>query len=383
MIAKGYPIQHRTKQRFYRSPKRQQGAALLIALVIMTIAVGISANMMFRQQLHTKLASNISNLEQAYPYATALEDFSRTVLARDFEDEPGTDNLTEAWATELPPIPIPGGTMTGRLYDLQAKLNLNNLYPPEKPIEEETEEQATAAEGEGQGEAEPLTAEEIRLRKDQNRYIYAQLRTIRLLETIDPDEELGPAANFADTVQDWIDEDTNTSPGGAESDYYQSQDPGYNTANSFLVSDTELRLLKDVDTETFKLLRKYFTALPEYAEINVNTAPIEVIQSLGFTPEQAENIVSVRDEEPFESMESFLSLAVVSEATQAPEGEQPAVYEEYISVTSKYFLLQGEINIGTARLYLNSILHRNDGKVAVVSRDFSNQQVEQIKEPEE
>ena len=184
-------------------------------------------------------------------------------------------------------------------------------------------------------------------------------------------------------MQDWIDEDTNTSPGGAESDYYQSQDPGYNTANSFLVSDTELRLLKDVDTETFKLLRKYFTALPEYAEINVNTAPIEVIQSLGFTPEQAENIVSVRDEEPFESMESFLSLAVVSEATQAPEGEQPAVYEEYISVTSKYFLLQGEINIGTARLYLNSILHRNDGKVAVVSRDFSNQQVEQIKEPEE
>jgi general secretion pathway protein K len=379
MTAKHPLTKKRTKQRFHRPPKQQQGAALLIALVIMTIAVGISANMMFRQQLHTKLASNISNLEQAYPYATALEDFSRTVLSRDFEDEPGSDNLTEAWATELPPIPIPGGTMTGRLYDLQAKLNMNNLYPPEKPIEEETEEQATEAEG----EAEPLTAEEIRLRKDQNRYIFAQQRTIRLIETIDPDEELGPAANFADTVQDWIDEDSTSGAGGAESDYYQSQDPGYNAANSFLVSDTELRLLKDVDTDTFKLLRKFFTALPEYSEINVNTAPIEIIQALGFTPEQAENIVSVRDEEPFKSMENFLSLAVVSDATQAPEGEEPAVYEEYISVTSKYFLLQGEINIGTARLYLNSILHRNDGKVAVVSRDFSNQQVEQIKEPEE
>jgi general secretion pathway protein K len=379
MIAKNYPIQQRNRKHFHRSPKQQRGAALLIALVIMTIAVGISANIMFRQQLHTRLASNISNLEQAYPYATALEDFSRTVLSKDFEEEPSTDNLTEPWATELPPIPIPGGTMTGRLYDLQAKLNMNNLYPPEKPIEEETEEQATATEG----EAEPLTAEEIRLRKDQNRYIYAQQRTIRLIETIDPDEELGPAANFADTVQDWIDEDTNTSPGGAESDYYQSQDPGYNTANSFLVSDTELRLLKDVDTETFKLLRKYFTALPEYSDVNVNTAPIEVIQALGFTPEQAENIVSVRDEEPFESMENFLSLAVVSDATQAPEGEEPAVYEEHIAVTSKYFLLQGEVNIGTARLYINSILHRNDGKVTVVSRDFSNQQVEQIKEPEE
>jgi general secretion pathway protein K len=377
MIVK-YPLtRQRLKQRFRHSPQQQQGAALLIALVIMTIAIGISANIMFRQQLHTQLASNIGNLEQAYPYATALEDFSRTVLARDFEDEPDTDNLTEAWATEIPPIPIPGGTMTGRLFDLQAKLNLNNLYPPEKPIEEETEEQPEAE------DAEPPTAEELRLIKDQNRYIIATQRTTRLIETIDPDEEIGPAANFADTVQDWIDEDTNTSPGGAESDYYQSQDPGYNTANSFLVSDTELRLLKDVDTDNFKLLRQYFTALPEYSEINVNTAPIEVIQSLGFTPEAAENIISVREEDPFMSMEDFLSLAVVNEATQVPEGEEPAVYEQDIVVTSKYFLLQGEINIGTARLYINSILHRNDGKVAVVSRDFSNQQVDQIIEPEE
>ena len=360
--------------------KRQQGAALLIALVIMTIAIGIAANIMFRQQLHTRLASNISNLEQAYPYATALEDWSRTILTRDFEDEPGTDNLTEAWATEIPPIPIPGGSMTGRLFDLQAKLNLNNLYPPEKPIEENTEE-STGEQAEG--EEEPLTPEEIRIIKDQNRYIYAKQRTTRLIQTIDPDEEIGPAENFADVVQDWIDEDTDTSSGGAESDYYQSLDPAYNTANSFLASDTELRLLKEVDTDIYKLLRQYLTALPEYSDVNVNTAPIEVIQALGFTAEAAENIISVREENPFESMEDFLSLAVVSEATQAPEGEQPAVYEEYIAVTSKYFLLQGEINIGTARLYINSILHRNDGKVAVVSRDFSNQQVEQIKEPEE
>ena len=375
MTANPFLAQSRIRQRIHHSPKQQQGAALLIALVIMTIAIGIASNIMFRQQLHTRLASNISNLEQAYPYATAIEDWSRTILIRDLEDEPGTDNLTEAWATEIPPIPIPGGTMTGRLYDLQAKLNMNNLYPPEKPIEENPE---PPVEG-----APPATAEEIRVNEDQWRYTHAQQRTKRLIETIDPDEELGPAENFGDTVQDWIDEDTNTSPGGAESDYYQSQDPGYNTANSFLVSDTELRLLKDVDTDTYKLLRQYFTALPEYSEVNVNTAPIEVIQALGFTPEQAENIVSVRDEEPFQSMEAFLSLAVVTDATQAPEGEEPAVYEEYISVTSKYFLLQGEVNIGTARLYINSILHRNDGKVNVVSRDFSNQQAEQIKEPEE
>ena len=126
--------------------------------------------------------------------------------------------------------------------------------------------------------------------------------------------------------------------------------------------------------------------------MNVNTAPTEVIQALGFTPQQAENIISVRDEDPFQSMEDFLSLAVVSEATQVPEGQEdlpeeervaPAVYEQGLSVTSEYFFLQGEVNIGTARLYINSILHRKNGKVTVISRDFSNQQVEKNKEPEE
>ena len=371
MIAK----QPSFKQPNCQSPAKQQGAALLIALVIMTIAIGIAANIMFRQQLHTRLASNISNLEQAYPYATALEDWSRTILSRDFEDAPETDNLTEVWATEVPPIPIPGGSMSGRLFDLQAKLNLNNLVPSE--IKKAEDLPTTPAEGEP-----PLTAEQIKLIDDYNRYTIAKGRTNRLIATLDSEETIGPAENFSDTVEDWIDEDSETSPGGAESDYYQSQDPAYNTANNLLVSVTELRLLKDIDTDAYKLLNKQLTALPvpEYTAVNVNTASIEVIQALGFTPEASENIISIRDENPFPSMEEFLAVQVVSAATA---GEEPEVYEQGLSVTSSYFLMQGEVNIGTARLYINSILHRKDGKVTVVSRDFSNQQVEENIEPEE
>ena len=91
----------------------------------------------------------------------------------------------------------------------------------------------------------------------------------------------------------------------------------------------------------------------------------------------------MREEDPFQSMEDFLALAVVNEAIQSTEDEEPAVYEQNLSVTSNYFLLQGEVNIGTARLYINSILYRKDGKVIIVSRDFSNQQVEKNIELEE
>lgn len=357
-----------------KAPVKQRGAALLIALVIMSIAMGIAVNIMFRQQLHTRLAVNISNLEQIYPYATGLEDWSRTILNRDAEESPDSDDLTEAWATEIPPIPIPGGTMIGRLFDLQAKLNLNNLYPPERPIEENADEDNST-------EETPLTAEEKRILEDQNRYLIAKLRVEKLLQTIDPEEELGPAINFTDIVTDWIDNDSNTSEAGAESDYYQTLDPPYNTADSLLVNETELRLLKDIDKDAFELLRPHLTMLPEYTSVNVNTASMEVFQALGFTSEAAENIISVRDESPFPSMEDFMDLAVVQVATEETDDDPPEVYRQHLSVTSDYFLLRGEVNIGTARLYINSILHRKDGKVTVVSRDFSNQQI--VEETEE
>lgn len=378
-------LSHRTHSLSHyhkKPPARQKGAALLIALVIMSIAMGIAVNIMFRQQLHTRLAVNISNLEQIYPYATGLEDWARTILNLDAKDSPDTDDLTEAWATEIPPIPIPGGTMSGRLFDLQSKFNLNNLFPPERPIEDNPEQDTAAEAGDENQDAngKTLTEEEKRIIADQNRYIIARLRTEKLLQTIDPDEELGPAANFSDVVTDWIDNNTDTLEAGAESDYYQTLDPPYNAADSLLVNETELRLLKDIDKEAFDMLRPHITMLPEYTPVNVNTASMEVFQGLGFTAEAAENIISVRDEEAFESMEDFLELAVVQVATEETEDQPPMVYKQHLSVTSDWFLLRGEVNIGTARLYINSILHRKDGKVSVVSRDFSNQQIVETEE---
>lgn len=79
-------------------------------------------------------------------------------------------------------------------------------------------------------------------------------------------------------------------------------------------------------------------------------------------------------------MDDFLELAVVQVAIEETEDQPPMVYQQFLSATTDYFLLQGEVNIGTARLYINSILHRKDGKVMVVSRDFSNQQIVETEE---
>jgi len=351
-----------------KSRSKQQGAALIIALVIMSIALAIVTNILFRQQLTTRLTYNISNLEQAYPYATGLEDFARTVLKRDYEEDENKDDLTEFWATPVN-FPIDGGTMSGRLIDLQAKQNLNNLIPYD-PAADAIDLNRTEP---------PFTEAEERLINEKFLFDLASVNIQTLLQTIDPDGEIATPENFVDIVRDWIDSDSNTSEGGAESSDYQIEDPAYNAANTLIANTTEIRLLKDIDNENYELLKQHFSALPEYTPVNVNTADETTLQALGFTSDAVENIISVRDDEPFETLDSFKDLAVVQIALEDPDGaegeESPAVFEESFSVTTQYFLLQGEINIGTARLYINSILHRVDGKVTVISRDFSNQQV--------
>lgn len=350
-----------------KSKSKQQGAALIIALVIMSIALAIVTNIMFRQQLSTRLSSNIGNLERAYPFATAIEDFARVVLIRDFEDSPDKDDLEEAWTTPVSTA-IDGGTMSGQLFDLQGKLNLNNLLPYDPAADDIDAERATPA----------LTDAEKQLLEDKFYFDLASTHVQALLQVIDPDQEINSPESFVDIVKDWIDSDSTVSSGGAESTDYQIEDPAYNAANTLMVNPSEIRLLKDLDDDNYDVLKDNFSTLPEYTLVNVNTADETTLQAIGFTAEAVENIISVRDEQPFETLEDFKDLAVVQVALEDPDGEgdlPPPVFEEALSVKSQYFLLRGEINIGAARLYINSILYRDGAKVTVISRDFSNQQL--------
>ena len=59
---------------------QQRGVALIIALIITTIALTLSAAVIYRQQLHIRLTGNIANLGQAYQYASGMEDWAGTIL---------------------------------------------------------------------------------------------------------------------------------------------------------------------------------------------------------------------------------------------------------------------------------------------------------------
>ena len=367
------------------STQQQQGVALITAMIITTIAVSLAGMVMYRQQLQIRLSSNISHLEQAYLYVYGMEDWAGTILNNSFEDnDKKYVSLEDNWYADgnLITFPIDGGTLNGQLIDLQGRINVNALTwpkppPPPRNVTPNANSNTNTNTNQSTGvtPSTPILPDIAQINRD---------RLENLLAKIDPQQNMGPVENFTDILKDWIDKDQKNgnvsarpsdgeSGSGAESDYYQSLDPAYFSANTKMINTTELRLLKDMTKNVYIELKKYITALPiEKAttpngkdirtKLNVNTADKKVLSSLaGLTPEDAENIIERRDSEPFKTMNAFKQFAINLDEKEL----------EDIDVTSNFFLLKGRVTIINASIPVNSILERKNGKISVIMRDFS------------
>ena len=184
---------------------RQRGVAIITALLIVAIATTVSATISTRLQLDVRRTGNMIAGDQAYLYSLTAENWSQRILREDREENQ-IDHLDEDWAIEVPPIPVDGGYIRGKLSDLQSCFNLNSI-----------------------------------LDADADKAV-ARTRLERLLEN------LGIDKSNAQTVMDWIDNDLQTTlPDGAEDVFYMNLERPYRTANTALMSVSELRLIKGFD----------------------------------------------------------------------------------------------------------------------------------------
>jgi general secretion pathway protein K len=326
---------------------RQQGIALITALLIVTLATTAAVTITSQLQREIRRSGNIMHRDQAYIYALAAEDFARYGLKLDF-DTSKNDHLNELWHIIPVAEDIEGGTLEGRLDDLQGLFNLNNL------------------------------ANKKALDKDR-----FQLLLKNLQFTGDEIQQLTAA------LLDWLDSDqTSQLSYGAEDDYYQGlSDPlkPYLTANQLLSNLSELKLIKGFSDEILLKLRltpaldpvsgevllPVFTVLPSYTEININTASVEVLKSIDtqITDAIAQEIIVKRDGDvnnggvatPFESVNDFKKYL---EGLSVKNLDVTS-----LSVVTEYFLLTANTTISHAQMHLRSILKRdNKGVSSVISR---------------
>jgi general secretion pathway protein K len=144
-----------------------------------------------------------------------------------------------------------------------------------------------------------------------------------------------------------------------------------------MASASELRLVRGIEEEAFEVLTRgrlleegqrdtpLVVALPERTAVNVNTAPAGVLVAIGLPEAAADQVVADREEEPFEQVDDFLSHPSVSDVELLREEGQT----EDLGVTSDYFLVYVQVEVARARVFLYSVLYRDqDGMMSAVMR---------------
>lgn len=299
----------RARRRGGRSRTRQRGVAVVTAMLVVAIGTIIAVNLMWDATLDQRRTLAALASDQGLLYLQSAEAWVGDILRQDLVDSPDADHLGEEWAIELAPLPVEGGTIAGRLEDLQGRFNLNNLIGTN-------------------GREDPIAV--------------AQFERLLALVGLDP--------VLAGAVVDWIDADVELRfPDGGEDAAYADTDPQYRTANVLLTSPSELMAINGFDRSAYRALAPYVTALPPGTSLNVNTAPPLVLQSLSDTMDAAlvEQLVEERADIGFDDVDaSFRGLV------------EPEMLQRIDAVTS-YFLLTATVQLGTTQLTMRSVLYRD------------------------
>lgn len=329
-------------------PAGERGVALITVLLVVALATAAAASMTGDHQFDIRRTGNRIALTQAHQIALGGESWAMGILARDRRGETGTtegggdsdrnpeiDALDEIWAQDLPPIPIEGGQVTGRIVDVQGRFNINNLI---------TGDRVDAA---------------------------ALARFEQLLEVVSLNREIAQA------VVDWLDPNSETTyPGGAEDDFYSGLKDPYRAANQPAASASELRLVRGIDATAWNRLAPHVTALPEATAINVNTATSRVMQAVvpGLGEGEAEQLLELAAAQPFESVDAFRRHPLVRQAIRQAGGPETGDDNQArgvggpFAVATSYFRVQVDVQIGGIDYRLYSWFARKDNGASSVFR---------------
>jgi general secretion pathway protein K len=305
-----------------KAPRRaQRGVALITAMIIFALAMILAADVVRRGFLDQRRAANVIALDQGYEVALGAEAWAADFLARD-KRENKIDHLGEAWAQQLPPLPLDnGGTIEGRIEDMQGRYNLNNLIAAD-----------------GTPDPKELHTLEIILER-------AQMET-----------------KWAGAIADWLDADTQPSfPDGAEDSEYTSQTPPHLAANMAITRVSELLVLPGFGRENYRKLEPYVTALPRSGQptkLNVCTAPGVVLDA--FLDNGERNYSQLTHADLYKRRIEVGCFPTVSDFKNNLPNTDPKQAElaKRITDQSEYFRATVWVSIGTSELTLYSLLRR-------------------------
>jgi general secretion pathway protein K len=318
-----------------RSPTR--GAALLLAMVILTIVATIASGMVWQQTRAVQVeAAERARLQAAWILAGAL-DWARLILREDQRvneqrqrnGQLPYDGLDEPWATPLAEARLsaflaadrdnnaedggPEAFLSGSIVDAQSHWNLRNLVGQDGKI------------------------------------VPAELAALRVLLDL-----AGAPGDAADRIA-----------GALRDAWAPTVDPA--NARTRPVAPARLADLAwlGIEPSILSRLEPWVTLLPVRSPVNVNTASREAIVAAidNLDLGTAERLVQQRQRQPFESLE----------AVRAQLPPNTPIDAARISVLSSWFEIAGRLRLEERVLEERSLVERrSDGNVVVRRRERLN-----------
>lgn len=312
--------------------QRQRGIALITILMMVALATILAAGIAKQQGATAQGTQSLMQQNQALLYAKSAEAFFSELLIDDAKNAAELDHLQETWAQPMPPFPVDGGLVTGRLEDQNAKFNLNSLV---------------------QADGEKINPA-------------AQAWCIRVLQ------HANLAPELVEALIDWQDQnDELTGTMGAESGYYQSLGQGYLAPNQALTDVAELKQIRGFDQQHYQVLKPYVAAYPREQKVNVNTASAWLLSTIDpkLKLSEVENLLTQRRGQ----LKHWQNL---NEFWQTPPFDQvdPAIQSQMnslLAVQSNSFLGLVEIEFSGYKRYMQSQLQRDGQNIRVLSRSLA------------
>ncbi len=293
--------------------KPVKGSALLTALFIMTLVAIVATAMSTKVQLDIYRTKLIVTHDKVYLASQAVTFWALGELnnKKNKFSKANVQGMVSLFPHNMENIENTV-TLSGALYDLQARYNINNL---------------------------------------ENRK--SMMGFINLIGAAMPHHTESERVKLTLAINDWLSSYDLARGKDNYLSYYMSQKPPYYPSHQLMSSKSELRLVKDLNASLYLALEPLISALPESTPININTAPIQVLKSLSNTmnENQLNELIKARKENGIKDLGKIAEIL-----------KKLNIANDQITLESNYFLSVASATSDNLNLTVYTLFKRSRDK---------------------
>ena len=310
-----------------RHRQHQRGAALLLAMIIVTLIATLAVSMVWQQWRAIQVETAERSRSQSAWILSGALDWAGLILKEDARPSAAqVDHLGEPWAVPLAEARLstflaadkdntddaPDAFLSGSITDAQSRFNLRNLID------------------------------------EKNQVSAVDLATLRrLCENV----------NVSVTVADLL-------ANGLKAAYAPAGSPGAPVNPPLMPKRISQLAWLGIDAQALQRLEPYIVLLPDRTTVNINTAAREVIAAAipGLNVGDAERLVQYRVRTPFRKQQDI-------------QGQLPGMTAQDlqgVDIMSRYFEVRGRLRLSDRVLEQRSMIERNQRVITVLSSERIN-----------